>query len=102
MTTVCSFSNSCLGIAGGEMVVDDTGWRINPFGMSWGWVAEDRENASEEHSNSPGSTPDNDDGEEEQITQDADEEGEGKKIVHDLLEKYLPKSVLKFMSQKAI
>jgi len=66
-------------------------------------LAEDHDNASEDDSNSLGSTPDNDDDEEEQITQDADEEGEeGKKIGHDLLEKYIPKSVLKFMSQKAI
>jgi hypothetical protein len=42
MTTVCSFSNSCLGSAGAEIAVDDTGcWRNNPFGMSWGWVAID-------------------------------------------------------------
>ena len=46
--------------------------------------------------------PDNANDEEEQITQDADEEGECEKIVHDLLEKYIPKSVLKFMLQKAI
>jgi hypothetical protein len=46
--------------------------------------AEDHENASEEDPNSLWIPLDNDDGEEEQITQDADEEGEGKKIVHDV------------------